>query len=151
METVRTRAPESIVFGHKSPEKPPKSRKKSVQICLGARCRRFKSWTLAGSLFRRSAPYTPTKEKDRLIKGTVFLYGQVPVLDVCSANTSPGRLQARYSVASLLTLRPKKLYHFDTAFFIQGADLVYHLAYGEYIISRLSCISSRFSVYCTAT
>ena len=43
VETVRTRASESIVFGLKSPEKPCKSRKKSVQICLGRRCRRFES------------------------------------------------------------------------------------------------------------
>ena len=35
METVRTRASESIVFGFKSPEKPCKSRKKSVQISSG--------------------------------------------------------------------------------------------------------------------
>ena len=43
METVLVRAPESIVFGLKSPEKPCKSRKKSVQISLGARCCRFES------------------------------------------------------------------------------------------------------------
>ena len=43
VETVLTRAPESIVFGLKSPEKPCKSSKKSVQICLGARCCRFES------------------------------------------------------------------------------------------------------------
>ena len=34
---------QSIDFGLKSPEKPCKSSKKSVQICLGARCRRFES------------------------------------------------------------------------------------------------------------
>ena len=43
METVLVRAPESINFGHESPEKPCKSRKKSAQISLGARCRRFES------------------------------------------------------------------------------------------------------------
>ena len=43
VETVLTRASESIVFGYKSPEKPPKSRKKSAQISLGRRCRRFES------------------------------------------------------------------------------------------------------------
>ena len=43
VETVRTRAPESIVFGYESPEKPCKSRKKSVYISLGPGCRRFKS------------------------------------------------------------------------------------------------------------
>ena len=43
VETVLVRAPESIVLGRGSPEKPPKSSKKSVQISLGARCRRFES------------------------------------------------------------------------------------------------------------
>ena len=43
VETVLTRAFESIVFGHESPEKPCKSRKKSAQISLGRRCRRFES------------------------------------------------------------------------------------------------------------
>ena len=43
METVLVRAPESIDFGLKSPEKPCKSRKKSAQISLGRRCRRFES------------------------------------------------------------------------------------------------------------
>ena len=38
-----TRAPESIVFGLKSPEKPPKSSKKLVQICSGTGGREFES------------------------------------------------------------------------------------------------------------
>ena len=42
METVFVRAPENR-FWTGSPEKPCKSREKSVQICLGARCYRFES------------------------------------------------------------------------------------------------------------
>ena len=43
METVLTRASESIVFGLKNTEKPCKSSKKSVQICSGRRSRKFES------------------------------------------------------------------------------------------------------------
>lgn len=40
------------------------------------------------------------------LKSRRHFYGHHPHLDVCSANSSPGRSQARYSVAPLLTLRP---------------------------------------------
>ncbi len=43
METVRRGASESIVFGHESPEKPPKSRKKLSSYASGRRSRKFES------------------------------------------------------------------------------------------------------------
>ena len=61
VETVLTRAPESIDFGLKSPEKPCKARKKSVQICLGARCRRFESC------------HSDQKSNSTLVVGLLFL------------------------------------------------------------------------------
>ena len=43
METVLTRALESIAFGHESPENPPKSMKKLSSYASGRRSRKFES------------------------------------------------------------------------------------------------------------
>ena len=55
-------------------------------------------------------------------RSSVFFsfYGRIPVFDACYRK--PNLVSPLANVA----FRPKKSYHFDTAFFIQVADLVYH-------------------------
>ena len=61
METVVHESMKKPFLRSRKPQKMQKRLEKDIQVGWGNGARKFKSWTLSNSLFRRFAPYTETK------------------------------------------------------------------------------------------